>query len=161
MKNGHLSDGQIQEILDAQRTGTNPFIPWHLKSCSLCQKHFQGYQRLYSGLDADPGFALPPAFVDTLLEKIPERQPAWALPAVRIALATGAAAAASVILFLSVDMRPLLTGATRALASLLAAFRLLAAMETFAKLFLFGALGLSSAALVERLLQHQALRRGH
>jgi hypothetical protein len=169
MNDGHVSDDRIQELLDARRTGASPFIPWHLKTCPRCRRRWEEYQQIYAGLDADPGFALPPAFAESVLYRIPARRSAWARPAVRLALWSAAAAAVLAAPALMTDMRPLLSGTANAFDSLLAAFRplgggvarLLSGAEAFSKLFLFGAVGFSSAAIVERFLQRQTLGRGH
>jgi hypothetical protein len=168
MTNAHLSDDRIQEILDelASRPG-RPF-PAHVLACPFCRERVDQYQRLYAGLAADPGFALPPAFADALLNGIPPRQPAvWHRPAARIALVAGASTLVLAGLSLFVDLKPLAAAAARIGNSFAAAFRLLSApiqqlqagLHSSFGLLILGGLGLLVAAVFDQILQHQVLRR--
>ena len=64
MNNGHLTDDQIQEILDARVLHSGPILPLHLGTCARCRERLESFRRLYAGLAADPGFVLPPSFAD-------------------------------------------------------------------------------------------------
>jgi hypothetical protein len=170
MNHEHLTDDQLQEILDARVLHAGSLLPMHLGACAVCQKRLESFERLYAALAADPGFVLPPAFADSVLEKVSgQRPPVWERPAVRIALVAAAGAAILSGLLLFVDMRPLASGAVRTYASFKTAFlamdgqikQLLAWLGGSVKPLLLGGLGLASAAIVERLLQRQTLRRSH
>lgn len=168
MDNGHLTDEQIQEILDAQALAGAAFPPWHLKTCASCQERFHAFQRLYEGLALDPGFALPPDFAESVLERIPIRRPAFfKSPILPVALACGAGALLLAGLWVFVDMKPLANGSLRTLNSLRLVFRplaghfsdLLSWFSGSARLFIYGGLALLSASLVDRILRRQPLQR--
>jgi hypothetical protein len=168
MSNGHLPDDQIQEILDNLKFGQNQTMPPHLHACPSCRVRFEQFRTLYAGLAADPGFNLPPAFADSLLQRIPAARPAfWSRPAVRISLAVSAGALVLAGVFIMVDIKPLAGQLLRMAAATAAAFRPLPAQfqQLFAKLnnnaglFILGGLGLLSAAFFDQLLQRQALHR--
>jgi hypothetical protein len=167
MKNGHLRDGQIQEILDSMSYQPGQSLDPHLQTCSSCRERFEQYRQLYAGLAADPGFTLPPAFADSLLTRIPAtREAFWARPAVKISLALSAFALVLAGLFIFVNMRPLTNELVRIFNTLAASFRplpaqfrqLLAKFDGHAGLFLLGGLGLLSAALFDHILKQQTLR---
>jgi hypothetical protein len=166
MNNDHLTDERIQEILDAQAPGDAPFLPWHAKTCRRCRERFQEFQRLYAGLAADPGFALPPGFADSVLARIPaSRISPFRDPVICIG-ATGTMAL--LVLALFVDWKPLAAGSTWIWASLGQAFGPLAekfhglfsGLGAAAKPFLSGIFGLLGASLVERLLRRRPLPHG-
>ena len=170
MSNGHLPDDQIQEILDTMMHEPELPLPSHLKACPSCRSRFEQFGALYAGLAADPGFRLPPAFADSLLQRIPSARPAfWARPLVRIPLAVCAFSLVLAAVFIFVDMKPLAGQLVRVAAATAAAFRplpqqfqqLLAKINGYANAFILGGLGLLSAAFFERLLQRQALHRNH
>jgi hypothetical protein len=168
MSNGHLTDEQIQEILDAQASGAAPFLPWHLKTCRHCTERYRGFQQLYEGLAADPGFALPPGFADSVLNRIPAPRPGlFARPFVPIALACGLGLLTLVGLAIFVDMKPLTSGSLRLVKTLPEAFRTLAAqlqplfawLGGSARPFVLGGLGLLSASFVDRQLRRRLMLR--
>jgi len=168
MDNGHLTDEQIQEILDAQAPAKGPFLHWHLKACRECQDRYRSFQRLYESLAVDPGFTLSPAFADSVLDKIPAPRPAFfQSPLFRILLASGAGALMLTGLLLFVNLKPLAEGSLRICDSLLLVFRPLAAQfreliswfSGSAKLFIYGGLGLLGASLVDHILRRQLLHR--
>lgn len=170
MNNQHLSDEQLQEILDAHMLQSGPILPLHLGTCASCQKRLDSFRHLYAGLSADPGFALPANFADSVLDKIPAfRPPYWERPAAKIAAALGAAAVILAGLLIFVNMRPLADGSLQVFATLKAAFLPIGEqmMQVFswmggnAKPFLIGGLGLFAASLLDRLLRHQFLRHNH
>ena len=168
MSNEHLSDEQIQEILDTQAFGDAPFLPWHLKICRHCQDRYRSFQRLYEGLAVDPGFILPPHFADSVLERIPVPRPAFYKSRLfPIALACGVGALILSGLLIFVNLKPLADGSLRIVDSLLLAFRPLVGpfRELFswfsgsAKLFVYGGLGLLGASLLDHFLRRQLLHR--
>ena len=168
MNHEHLSDDQIQEILDAPLLKSGQILSMHLGTCASCQKRLESFQQLYASLAADPGFVLPPVFADSVLDKIPVSRPVfWARPAVRISLAISALTLVLAGLFVFVDMKPLAGQATRMANSLADAFRPLLAQfqHLFAKLhgsagvFMLGGLGLLSAAFFDHILKQQTLHR--
>jgi hypothetical protein len=168
MDNGHLTDDQIQEILDARVLHSGPVVPLHLGTCARCRGRLESFRRLYAGLDADPGFVLPAAFADDVLAKIPAPPPLlWQRPAVKIALASSAGAALLAGLLIFVDMRPLANGALQVLAALKRSLlplagqgrQLLAWLGGNARPFLVGGLGLLGASLADHLLRRQLLHR--
>jgi hypothetical protein len=168
MTNGHLNEAQIQEILDKTlfHPGQSP-VP-HLETCASCRERFEQYRQLYAGLAVDPGFALPPAFADSIIKKLPvSRKGFWARPAVRISLAGSAFALVLAGLFVFINMKPLTHDAVRIFNALAAAFRplpaqfqqLLAKLNGNAGLFILGGLGMLSAAFFDHFLQQQTLHR--
>ena len=170
MNNGHLTDDQLQEILDARVLHAGPVLPLHLGTCAGCQKRLESFGQLYAGLAADPGFALPPAFADSVLGRIPAAPPLfWARPAARIALAVTACAATLATLLLFVNMRPLANGTLQGIETLKAAFlplggqlkQFLSWLGGNAQPFLLGGLGLFAAFVVDRILLRQTVRHGH
>lgn len=69
MKNGHLTEEEIQELLD-RRISVEPDAGMrHVKRCDACRKIFEEYQSLYRGLAADPGFRLPKHFAGTVASR--------------------------------------------------------------------------------------------
>jgi len=169
MKNGHLRDIQIQEILDNMASQPGQSLPPHMHTCSFCRERFEQYRRLYAGLAADPGFTLPPAFADSLLKKIPSLRPVfWQRPVMRISMAVCALALVLAGLFMFVDMKPLTAAMAGIFNSFAAAFQplpaqfqqLLAKLNLNAGLFILGGFGLLGAAVFDQILQRQILRRG-
>ena len=168
MTNGHLNDGQIQEILDNMAFEPGQSLTQHLMICASCRERFEQYRQLYAGLSADPGFALPPTFADSILKKLPvSNQVFWTRPAVRVSLAISAFALVLAGMFNLVDMKPLTDDVIRIFNNMVAAFQplpaqfqqLLAKLNGNASLFMLGGLGLLSAALFDHILKHYTLRR--
>ena len=168
MNKEHLTDDRIQEILDAQAPGAAPFLPWHLKTCRSCRVRFQEYQRLYSGLTADPGYSLPPGFADSVLAEVPAARATLFKDSVAWIGAAGVLALL-VVLTLFVDWRPLVAGLASIGSAVGQAFRPLAGefrgiasgLGATIRPFFAGGLGLLGAALVEYLLRRQHMRHGH
>jgi hypothetical protein len=167
MNHEHLTDDQLQEILDARMLHAGSILPLHLGACAACQLRLESFERLYDGLAADPGFVLPPAFADSVLDRLPGQRPlVWQRPAARIALMAAAAAVILSGLLLFVDMSPLLKGAVRTYDSFKAAFmtmggqmkQLLAWLGVSAKPLLLGGLSLVSAFVLDRILFRQMVR---
>jgi hypothetical protein len=170
MNHEHLTDDQLQEILDARMLHAGSILPMHLGACAGCQKRLESFARLYDGLAADPVFVLPPAFADSVLDRLAGRRPlVWQRPAVRIALMVAAAAVILSAVLLFVDMSPLLRGFARISGSFAAAFlamdiqvkQLLAWLGVSAKPMLLGGLGLVSALVLDRVLFRQLVRHSH
>jgi hypothetical protein len=170
MNHEHLTDDQLQEILDARMLHAGSILPLHLGACAGCQKRLESFERLYDGLAADPGFVLPPAFADSVLDGLPCQRPlVWQRPATRIALLVAAAAVILSALLLLVDMSPLLKGVARISGSFKAAFlavdgqmkQLLAWLGVSAKPLLLGGLGLVSALVLDRVQLRQKVRHSH
>lgn len=168
MKNKHLDDGQIQEILDNMVFQPGQSLALHLKICASCRERFEQYSQLYAGLAVDPGFVLPPAFADSLLKKIPASRPVfWARLAVWIFLTVSAFALVLAGLFIFVDMKPLTDDVIHIFNTMAAAFRplptqfqqLFSKLNSNARLFILGGLGLLSAAFFDHILQQQTFRR--
>jgi len=168
MDNGHLTDEQIQEILDAQAPAKGPFLPWHLKACRRCRDRYLSFQRLYEGLAAAPGFTLPPDFADSVLDRIPDPRPEFfKSPVFRIGLACGGGALLLTGVLFFVNLKPLAEGSLHIYNSLFLVFQPLAAQfheliswfSGSAKLFVYGGLGLLGASLVDQLLRRQQLHR--
>lgn len=170
MNNEHLTDDQIQEILDARMLRSGPILPLHLGSCADCQKRLESFRQLYAGLDTDPGFALPPAFADSVLDKLSSsRLLFWEQPAAKIAMALTAGAVTLAGLLIFVDMRPLANGTLQVFDTLKTAFLPLGDqikqisfwLGGNSKPFLLGGLGLFSAFVIERILLRQTVRHSH
>jgi hypothetical protein len=170
MNNDHLTDEQLQEILDARMLHSGPILPLHLGTCASCQRRLESFQQLYAGLADDPGFTLPPAFADSVLEKIPaSRLFFWQRTAVKIVLAIAACAVTLTGLLIYGNMRPLANGALQVFASFKTAFLPLSGqlkqlsfmLDGAAKPFLLGGLGLFSAYIVDRILLRQAAHPSH
>ena len=170
MKNGHLLDGQIQEILDNMASNPGQSLAPHLQTCAFCRERFEQYRQLYAGLAVDPGFTLPPAFADSIIKKLPVSHPVFlARPAVWISLAASASVLVLVGLFMFINMKPLTDGTIGIFNTLATAFhplpaqfrQLFAKLNDHAGLFILGGLGLLSAAFFDHILQRQILRRNH
>jgi len=170
MTNAHLTDDQIQETLDAMMFHSGLILPMHLGTCARCQKRLESFQRLYAGLATDPGFALPPAFAESVLARLPaSRLLNWQRPALRITVAVAACALTLAGLLIFVNMRPLASGTAQACHSFTKSLlslggqlkQLFTQLGSAAKPFLLGGLGLFSAALLDRMLQRQTPRRSH
>jgi hypothetical protein len=168
MTNGHLNDGQIQEILDNVTFQPGQSLAPHLETCASCRERLEQYQQLYAGLAVDPGFALPPTFADSIIKKLPVSRPVfWERPAVRISLAVSAFALVLAGLLVFVDMKPLTGDVIRIFNTMAAAFRplstqfqqLFAKLNNNSRLFMLGGLGLLSAAFFDHILKQQILRR--
>lgn len=168
MNNEHLTDNQIQEILDARMIQSGPILPMHLGTCASCQKRLESFRQLYSGLAADPGFVLPPTFADSVLDKIPASRPFFlSRPAVWIPLTVSACSLVLAGLTIVVNMKPLTDAIVRVFNAMAAAFRplstqfqqLFAMLNGNAKLFVLGGLGLLGAAFFDYLLKQQTLHR--
>ncbi|MBU4268070.1 MAG: hypothetical protein KJ808_04390 [Acidobacteria bacterium] len=145
-------------------------LPLHLGTCASCQKRLDSFRQLYAGLAADPGFALPPAFADSVLDKISASRPVfWERPAAKIAMAIGAAAVILASLLIFMDMKPLANGTLQVFDTLKTAFlplgdqmkQLFFWVGGNAKPFVLGGLGLFIASLVDRFLIHQVMRHNH
>jgi hypothetical protein len=171
MNNGHLTDEQIQEILDARMLHSGLILPLHLGTCTRCQKRLESFRQLYACLAAEPVFVLPSSFADSVLAKIPAvRPPLWRRPAVKITLTAGAGVAMLTGLLIFVDMRPLANGSLQVLTTLKAAFLPLGGQmnQLLTRLlggsampFLLGGLGLFTAFIIDRILLRQTMRHGH
>lgn len=170
MTNGHLDDGQIQEILDNMVFQPGQSLASHLETCPSCWERFEQYRQLYAGLAVDPGFALPPTFADSIIKKLPVSRPVfWARPAVKIILLISACAAAMTGLLIFVNMRPLANETLQIFATLKTAFLTLSGQmkQLFvwlggnAKPFILGGLGLFSAFIFDRILLRQIVRHSH
>lgn len=168
MTNGHVLDEQIQEILDDPSSGAARSHNPHLQICTFCQERFEQYRQLYAGLAADPGFILPPAFADSILNKMPAAGPAFLMrPLTQAFLAAGAFIMVLVATFMFVDMKPLTADVSRIFNSTVAAFRplpaqfqqLLGKLGDHAGLFVLGGFSLLGAAFFDQILQGQILRR--
>ncbi|MCJ7523669.1 MAG: hypothetical protein MUP71_00425 [Candidatus Aminicenantes bacterium] len=167
MNNEHLTDEQIQNILDTGMLKAGSILPLHLGTCANCQKRLDSFRQLYAGLAADPGFALPPAFADSVLDKISASRPVfWERPAAKIAMAIGTAAVILAGLLIFMDMKPLARGTLQVFDTLKTTFLPLSVQikQLFfwvggnAKPFILGGLGLLSAALVDHFLSRQVMR---
>lgn len=170
MNEKHFSDDQIQEVLEHMALSPGLPLPAHLNACPCCRKRFEQYQQLFAGLAADPGFDLPPAFADAVLQRLPNTSPVfWARPAVWLALAVGALTLVLAAVFTFIDMTPLTGQLTRLAANLAGVFdllpaqfrSLLARLNGYAHVFFLGGLSLLGAAFFDRILHHQTLRRSH
>jgi len=170
MTNKHLNDEQIQESLDSMVFGPEQSLALHLETCAPCRERLEQYRQLYAGLAADPGFALPPTFADSIIKKLPVSRPVfWARPKIRIFLAISACALVLAGILIFVDMKPLTDAPIGIFKALILAFRPLAAQfqqllgkaGNNARLFILCGLGLLSAAFFDHILQRQTLRRGH
>ena len=96
MKNSHLTDDDLQALLDGsipKAVGTQE----HLSNCPDCRRAFQEYQVLYAALAFDPTPALSGGFAERVLAELPaekglaaERRPRldaigdWAIPAMAL-----------------------------------------------------------------------------
>jgi hypothetical protein len=168
MTSEHLPDDRIQEILDDMALQPGRPLPAHVRACPSCRERLEQYRRLYAGLAADPGFALPPAFADNLLKKIPALRPVfWRRPAMLIFLAVSVSALVLTGLAVFVPMKPLAADTARIFNSFAAAFRplpaqfrqLLSGLNSSVGLFLLGGLGLLGAAVFDHILQRQFVHR--
>ncbi len=70
MVHRHLTDEEIQNILDRNDSPESAILKNHLKECKICQNKLEEYQTLYSGLKKDPGFELPRNFKKSVISKL-------------------------------------------------------------------------------------------
>ncbi len=98
MRNGHLSDAELQSAADLGRV-ESPIRARHLTACPACREAMNQYRRLFESLEkAEPRFGLDGSFFRSVLAKTealrPAREPMpWASG---LALSGAAAAAAAV-----------------------------------------------------------------
>lgn len=67
----HLTDDQIQQLLDGSLTDAN-IVASHLDQCPKCQNEVANYQALFVGLKEEVDFSLSANFADTVLDNIPD-----------------------------------------------------------------------------------------
>ncbi len=74
----HLSEEQIQDFLDGNRSASEKGLKKHLESCAVCKKTLAQYQNLYLGLKQEPEFQLPSNFAHTVISRLPQMEKALA-----------------------------------------------------------------------------------
>lgn len=109
MSTEHLTDDEIQEILDDNKPLQSSDIHTHLEGCDLCQDTLKHYQNLYSALETDPGFKLPRDFARSVAAKLnlePSSPFSFPMTEIIIIVAGVLLALAAAVYF--VDMKPIL-----------------------------------------------------
>ncbi len=106
MAHRHLTDEEIQNILDKNYLPENSVLKEHLKGCKICQNKVQEYQTLYSELKKDPGFKLPRNFKRLVISRLTtgEINPPLFSPKEIVLIAIGTFLAMGVTLYL-VDLK--------------------------------------------------------
>ena len=115
MRLGHLTDAEIQELLDRQSRGIAPRLSdsaarSHLQWCAVCRETAEDYEALGSVIVACSVPDLSSDFTPRLVERLPQLKVAWRTPVSTIA-AVFSPIAAVITLLLGVDIRLLLTQA--------------------------------------------------
>ncbi len=70
MARQHLTDEDIQNILDRNSSQQKGDLEHHLETCKICQDHLRQYQSLYVELEKEPGFKLPRSFAKSIISKL-------------------------------------------------------------------------------------------
>jgi anti-sigma factor RsiW len=66
----HLTDFEIQDYLDGNRSTSRSDIREHLNACKVCRQKVAEYQQLYSNLADDQNLVLPNDFADRVLAHV-------------------------------------------------------------------------------------------
>jgi len=74
MARPHLTDSEIQELLDGNISQQAALSNRHLEQCKMCRDSLKNYQILTSALGKDPGFQLPKNFGHSVVSRLPEKQ---------------------------------------------------------------------------------------
>lgn len=110
MRTEHLTDDEIQEVLDKNRALLSSDTQTHLESCGSCRNTLKQYQNLYEALDADPGFKLPRDFARSVAAKLkPEPSSPFSFPMTEIIIIVTGVLLALGASFYFVDMKPILS----------------------------------------------------
>ena len=110
MRTEHLTDDEIQEILDKKKPHQNSDIQTHLEGCDVCRDALKQYQNLYTALDTDPEFKLPRDFARSVAAKLnlePSSPFSFPMTEITIIVAGVLLALAAAVYF--VDMKPILS----------------------------------------------------
>jgi len=68
MENKHLTDDEIQDYLDGNRSLSNAAV--HIALCERCRRELSRYKYLFNMLGEDPGFELDSSFSERVMSKI-------------------------------------------------------------------------------------------
>ena len=69
----HITDTQIQEMLDGKYSNNIEILKCHLNGCSLCIKNLKQYQTLYQELEKEPDYQFSENFTDLLISHLPQK----------------------------------------------------------------------------------------
>jgi hypothetical protein len=108
MRTEHLSDDEIQEVLDKNKPHKSSDIQIHLENCDLCREALKQYQNLYAALENDPDFKLPRNFARSVAAKLnlePSSPFSFPMTEIIIIVAGVLLALAAAVYF--VDMKPI------------------------------------------------------
>ena len=102
----HLTDEEIQNILDRNASSENLILRNHLKKCKICQNKLEEYQLLYSGLKKDPGFELSRNFEKSIISRLETEEASHSLFSLKesILIAVGILITIGITLYL-VDLK--------------------------------------------------------
>lgn len=76
MEHKHLTDEEIQDLLDKHDSKQDIERKHHLKNCQICQESLKQYRTLYVELERAPGFTLPKNFEKSVVSKVIHKQAA-------------------------------------------------------------------------------------
>ncbi|MFH1942918.1 MAG: hypothetical protein ABIL68_12525 [bacterium] len=108
MERKHLTDDEIQNLLDGILPDEASTQRSHLERCEFCQDHLKFYRNLYMGLKAEPGFKLPKNFAETILSKLsPQQATPFAFPVTEIIFIGAGVLLALGATFYFADLKPL------------------------------------------------------
>ena len=71
MYSQHLTDQELQNLLEGSIFKAKPEYKSHLESCSRCQKALLEYRQISELLSKDPNHQLSPDFIQSVLSKLP------------------------------------------------------------------------------------------
>jgi hypothetical protein len=107
MMDDHLTDEEIQDILDGNRSQVEPSRKHHLETCDTCQQTLKQYRALYAHLESDTGFKLPKHFAKSVVAKLTsESSSPFSFPASEVIIIVAGIAIALGAAFLFVDLKP-------------------------------------------------------
>ena len=114
MAHQHLTEDDIQNILDNNSSEYGPDRLKHLETCNKCQTLLGQYKHLYKGLSAEPKYALSKNFITSVIDKVfPNPIKPFLSPPAEIALIVTTLILALTAMFIFVDFKPIVQSITR------------------------------------------------
>jgi len=71
MYSQHLTDQELQNLLEGHISEAKPEYKNHLESCNRCQKALLEYRQISKLLSKEPDYQLSPDFIQSVLSKLP------------------------------------------------------------------------------------------
>ena len=114
MAHQHLTEDDIQNILDNNSSEYGPDRLKHLEICNKCQTMVGHYKHLYKGLSVEPEYALSKNFIKSVMDKVfPNSIKPFLSPPAEIALIVTTLILALTAMFIFVDFKPIVQSITR------------------------------------------------